>query len=73
MPPKRHGRMQWGDGFEIETLIHCRFARSGAEIVEVPSVEKAADLGESNLHAVSDGCAGAEDAVHGVAPRTLAA
>lgn len=51
----RADRMQWGDGFEIETLIHCRFAASGAEVVEVPSVEKVRIFGESNLHAVSDG------------------
>jgi hypothetical protein len=48
-------RMQWGDGFEIETLIHCRAAAAGAAIVEVPSVEKVRIFGESNLNAVSDG------------------
>jgi hypothetical protein len=49
------GRILWGDGFEIETLINCRLAAAGATIVEVPSVEKLRIFGESNLHAISDG------------------
>jgi glycosyltransferase involved in cell wall biosynthesis len=48
-------RMQWGDGFEIETLLHCRFAAAGARIVEVPSVERVRVFGESNLNAMRDG------------------
>jgi glycosyltransferase involved in cell wall biosynthesis len=55
LPPASNGKMMWGDGFEIETVINCRFAASGARIVEVPSVEKLRLFGESNLHAVSDG------------------
>jgi len=55
LPAPADGKMMWGDGFEIETVINCRFAASGAEIVEVPSVEKMRLFGESNLHAVSDG------------------
>jgi glycosyltransferase involved in cell wall biosynthesis len=47
--------MLWGDGFEIETLINCRFAGAGLAITEVPSVERRRLHGESNLHAVSDG------------------
>ena len=47
--------MLWGDGFEIETLINCRFAVAGATIAEVPSVERDRIYGRSNLHAVSDG------------------
>ncbi len=47
--------MLWGDGFEIETLINCRFASAGLTITEVPSVERQRLHGESNLHAVSDG------------------
>ena len=47
--------MMWGDGFEIETVINCRFAAAGVSITEVPSVEKLRMFGESNLHAVSDG------------------
>ena len=47
--------MLWGDGFEIETLINCRFASAGASIAEVPSVERDRIYGSSNLRAVSDG------------------
>ena len=47
--------MQWGDGFEIETVINCRFAAAGVDIVEVPSVELLRIHGESNLNAVTDG------------------
>jgi glycosyltransferase involved in cell wall biosynthesis len=47
--------MLWGDGFEIETLINCRFASAGLTIAEVPSVERERLHGESNLRAVSDG------------------
>ena len=44
-----------GDGFEIETLINCRFASAGLTITEVASVERERLHGQSNLHAVSDG------------------
>ena len=54
-PASADGKMQWGDGFEIETVINCRFAAAGARITEVPSVEWLRMFGESNLHAVSDG------------------
>ena len=47
--------MEWGDGFEIETVINVRMAAAGAEITEVPSVERDRIHGESNLHAVRDG------------------
>jgi hypothetical protein len=47
--------MLWGDGFEIETLINCRFAGAGLTITEVASVERARLHGESNLRAISDG------------------
>ena len=47
--------MQWGDGFEIETVINCRFAAAGLDIVEVPSVEMLRLHGESNLNVVKDG------------------
>ncbi|GAB3263455.1 glycosyltransferase family 2 protein [Nocardioides dilutus] len=47
--------MLWGDGFEIETLINCRFAAAGVSIAEVPSVERDRIHGTSNLRAVSDG------------------
>jgi glycosyltransferase involved in cell wall biosynthesis len=45
----------WGDGFEIETVINCRFAGAGVTITEVPSVEKERAFGESNLRTFSDG------------------
>ncbi|MCL8024430.1 glycosyltransferase family 2 protein [Nocardioides bruguierae] len=53
--PSRDGEMLWGDGFEIETVINCRFAAGGARIAEVPSVERERIFGHSNLNAVKDG------------------
>jgi len=47
--------MLWGDGFEIETVINCRFAAANVSITEVPSEEKLRMFGESNLRAVQDG------------------
>ncbi len=47
--------MQWGDGFEVETLINVRIAKAGLEVVEVPSFERDRVYGTSNLNAVSDG------------------
>jgi glycosyltransferase involved in cell wall biosynthesis len=47
--------MIWGDGFEIETLLNCRFFLRGHRIIEVPSVERSRIHGVSNLNAVSDG------------------
>lgn len=49
------GEMVWGDGFEIETLLNCRFFLRGHRIVEVPSVERSRIYGTSNLNAVTDG------------------
>lgn len=46
---------QWGDGFEIETLINVRVANAGLKITEVPSFERDRIHGESNLNAVRDG------------------
>jgi glycosyltransferase involved in cell wall biosynthesis len=46
---------QWGDGFEIETLINVRVAASGLKIAEVPSYESSRLHGVSNLTAVRDG------------------
>jgi glycosyltransferase involved in cell wall biosynthesis len=54
VPAGRGGRL-WGDGFEIETLLHLRAARAGLAIVEVPSFEHVRVHGESNLNAVTDG------------------
>ncbi|WEO76154.1 glycosyltransferase family 2 protein [Cryobacterium sp. SO2] len=47
--------MNWGDGFEIETLLNCRVARAGIVVEEVPSIELNRIHGVSNLNAVSDG------------------
>jgi glycosyltransferase involved in cell wall biosynthesis len=49
------GEQVWGDGFEIETILNVRAARSGARIVEVASVEHARIHGESNLRIFRDG------------------
>jgi len=48
-------RQQWGDGFEVETLMNVRAARVGLQIVEVPSVEHPRIHGVSNLNAYTDG------------------
>jgi hypothetical protein len=55
-PPssKSDGRL-WGDGFEIETLIHMRVAAGGLRVAEVPSFEHSRIHGVSNLDAFSDG------------------
>jgi hypothetical protein len=45
----------WGDGFEIETLIHLRVAEAGLQVVEIPSFEHSRIYGVSNLDAFSDG------------------
>ena len=52
--PKGDGRL-WGDGFEIETLIHMRVADEGLCVAEVPSFEHPRIHGVSNLDAFSDG------------------
>lgn len=49
------GKALWGDGFEVETLIHVRAARAGLKIAEVPSYEHERLHGDSNLNAVRDG------------------
>lgn len=46
---------QWGDGFEVETLINTRIAAADLQIHEVPSVELARIHGESNLRTFRDG------------------
>ena len=52
--PRGDGRL-WGDGFEIETLIHMRVAGEGLRVTEVPSFEHPRIHGVSNLDAFSDG------------------
>jgi len=55
-PPQPEGdRPRWGDGFEVETLIHVRIAKAGLIVVEVPSFEHARIHGVSNLNAFRDG------------------
>jgi glycosyltransferase involved in cell wall biosynthesis len=46
---------QWGDGFEVETLINVRVAANNLSIAEVCSYEKNRIHGVSNLNAVRDG------------------
>ena len=55
-PPRdgEDGRL-WGDGFEVETLIHVRVARAQLVVAEVPSFEHARIHGVSNLNAFHDG------------------
>lgn len=54
-PAPPDGRRLWGDGFEVETLIHIRAAEAGLQVAEVPSFEHDRIHGESNLSAVRDG------------------
>jgi glycosyltransferase involved in cell wall biosynthesis len=54
-PPRRGDGRLWGDGFEIETLIHVRMAEEGLLVTEVPSFEHPRIHGVSNLDACSDG------------------
>jgi glycosyltransferase involved in cell wall biosynthesis len=52
--PEGDGRL-WGDGFEIETLLNIRVAKSELRVIEVPSYERTRLHGASNLHAFADG------------------
>src|SRR5499427_6161300 len=54
-PSPKGGGMLWGDGFEIETLIHMRVAAEGLHVTEVPSFEHPRIHGVSNLDAFGDG------------------
>jgi len=54
-PPADRGGMLWGDGFEIETLIHIRVAEAGLRVAEVPSYEHDRLHGVSNLNTFADG------------------
>jgi glycosyltransferase involved in cell wall biosynthesis len=51
----RPSGLLWGDGFEIETMIHIRVRQSGVRIAEVGSIEKPRLHGASNLRAIPDG------------------
>jgi glycosyltransferase involved in cell wall biosynthesis len=46
---------QWGDGFEVETLITVRIAASRLMVTEVCSYESDRIYGVSNLNAMTDG------------------
>jgi len=50
-----NGGQLWGDGFEIEAMIHVRVAAAGLVVAEVPSFEHPRIHGASNLNAFSDG------------------
>jgi glycosyltransferase involved in cell wall biosynthesis len=54
---RRHLRLVTPDcsGFEVETLINIRVARSSLKVVEVPSFESCRVHGQSNLNARRDG------------------
>lgn len=54
LPAPANG-MLWGDGFEIETVINCRFAAAQVKTTEVPSVELPRIHGETNLRTFRDG------------------
>jgi glycosyltransferase involved in cell wall biosynthesis len=54
-PPQRSDGRLWGDGFEIESLIHIRIAKAGLIVAEVPSFEHRRIHGASNLNAFGDG------------------
>lgn len=54
-PSSVDGSQLWGDGFEIETLIHARVAMAGLRVAEVPSYEHSRLYGVSNLNAARDG------------------
>ncbi|TNM67476.1 glycosyltransferase family 2 protein [Streptomyces sp. NP160] len=55
--PTAHGTTaaQWGDGFEIETMINVRVAVAGKKITEVASFEAERRYGVSNLNTFRDG------------------
>jgi glycosyltransferase involved in cell wall biosynthesis len=54
-PVSAAGGQVLGDGFEVETLLNTRVARSGLVVTEVPSYEHSRIHGASNLNAVRDG------------------
>jgi len=49
------GAPQWGDGFEVETLMNIRVSINGLVIEEVASHEAERRYGESNLRTFRDG------------------
>ncbi|HKS48871.1 MAG TPA: glycosyltransferase family 2 protein [Amycolatopsis sp.] len=55
LPPTNLDTPRWGDGFEIEAVLHCRAAAAGLAIAEVPSVERPRIFGKTNLRTFADG------------------
>lgn len=55
LPLANGDKRLWGDGFEIEALIHIRAAKAGLTVAEIPSFEHQRIHGVSNLRALSDG------------------
>lgn len=55
LPRPSDGGKLWGDGFEVETLMNIRVARSGYQVSEVPSLEYERIHGASNLNTFRDG------------------
>jgi glycosyltransferase involved in cell wall biosynthesis len=55
LPSANGDKRIWGDGFEIEALIHIRAAKAGLTVAEIPSFEHQRIHGVSNLRALSDG------------------
>jgi glycosyltransferase involved in cell wall biosynthesis len=46
---------EWGDGFEIETMLAAHAASANLKLAEVPSFEHTRRFGESHLRTFSDG------------------
>jgi glycosyltransferase involved in cell wall biosynthesis len=55
LPGDVPGEPQWGDGFEIETILNIKAAKARFLIHEVPSFEAERLSGESNLRTFRDG------------------
>lgn len=55
LPSVSASEAQWGDGFEIETVINTRIALNNYTVTEVPSYELDRVHGESNLRTFRDG------------------
>lgn len=55
LPRPSDGSKLWGDGFEVETLMNIRVARSGFQVSEVASLERERIHGVSNLNTFRDG------------------
>ena len=68
-PPPANGRMQWGDGFEIETVINCRFAAAGRRDHRGALGREAAHVRRVQPARGPGRLPGPQDAVHRVAAR----